>query len=1157
MRIEKALTKTEETVTAVEYLYQQYQDVTAKTDSLHNLSKQLMKQQKVLKDKKASIKERLHCFKLYRTLSNNVNQYSVNVNSDIFMETLNQIDECMNYTQSHPNFKESKAYHIKFENILSQALQFIKKHFDNIIVNTTGQVTDPDTKTNLLTSTKDDATEGESSFSVYYGKNLANWQLGDNPLTELTEEQVDLLYHVKDVVEEYKVNETLTSSMPLINTSHDYIKWMVGVEKQMKEENLREYSSFFNKLQKQSLNCQDVLKKTEETVTAVEYLYQQYQDVTAKTDSLHNLSKQLMKQQKVLKDKKASIKERLHCFKLYRTLSNNVNQYSVNVNSDIFMETLNQIDEFDMERSGTKENLQETSEELHQRKVQKNLANWQLGDNPLTELTEEQVDLLYHVKDVVEDYYYGGKKTEDVVEEYKVNETLTSSMPLINTSHDYIKWMVGVEKQMKEENLREYSSFFNKLQKQSLNCQDVLKKTEETVTAVEYLYQQYQDVTAKTDSLHNLSKQLMKQQKVLKDKKASIKERLHCFKLYRTLSNNVNQYSNQRLITSNLKIFCLKHFSLLKKHFDNIIVNTTGQVTDPDTKTNLLTSTKDDATEGESSFSVYYGKFCTAAIKVRPIIKHVEDKVEKHNNYQQLISVCQQTYFSFRSPVMTDAVIKALIDLKNKHKGDHSILFRSAGLFIMQVCQDESNCFNYFFSNQSVQLDEYFGVLCQNLYDMLRPHLIGIYHLEVLTELCGILRSEMLNDQIQTNETLTRFKEVILQLLEDIEERLVYRTHVFFHNDLRSYQPSPGDLAYPEKLQHMENIAEELENHRKLSMDSEEVARINGDHMSQFRSYTGNSPADLHGMWYPTVKRTLVCLSRLYCCLDREIFQGLAQEALSICVETIAKAEILISARKTPMDGRLFQIKHLLILREQIAPFQVDFTIKEVALDFSNIKAAAIGLINNRHKLFTFSNNNAFLEFLLEGTPTVKEYLIDSRKDIDKQLKAACEAFISNTTTLIISPILEWIRKAENFLQSDNSPEQLLYNQDFAKAVFVAKIITHSRKNIKAKIPKLQQCMQLYLANRETEFILFRPIKINIMNAFMQIENILDQAKYSQEDETIISCPTAEQVNILISSVSLSIEQDSQIDVGTKITLNKPENVQTQKDEYTSDVSTS
>jgi hypothetical protein len=59
-----------------------------------------------------------------------------------------------------------------------------------------------------------------------------------------------------------------------------------------------------------------------------------------------------------------------------------------------------------------------------------------------------------------------------------------------------------------------------------------------------------------------------------------------------------------------------------------------------------------------------------------------------------------------------------------------------------------------------------------------------------------------------------------------------------------------------------------------------------------------DSPADLHGMWYPTVKRTLVILSRLYFCLDRETFQGLAQEALLICIQTVEQAANLISSKK-------------------------------------------------------------------------------------------------------------------------------------------------------------------------------------------------------------------------------------------------------------------
>lgn len=40
-------------------------------------------------------------------------------------------------------------------------------------------------------------------------------------------------------------------------------------------------------------------------------------------------------------------------------------------------------------------------------------------------------------------------------------------------------------------------------------------------------------------------------------------------------------------------------------------------------------------------------------------------------------------------------------------------------------------------------------------------------------------------------------------MLEDVQERLVYRASVYVRTDILSYQPAPGDLAYPEKLEMM------------------------------------------------------------------------------------------------------------------------------------------------------------------------------------------------------------------------------------------------------------------------------------------------------------------------------------------------------------------
>lgn len=133
--------------------------------------------------------------------------------------------------------------------------------------------------------------------------------------------------------------------------------------------------------------------------------------------------------------------------------------------------------------------------------------------------------------------------------------------------------------------------------------------------------------------------------------------------------------------------------------------------------------------------------------------------------------------------------------------------------------------------------------LCQLLYDTLRPLIIHIHHLETLSELTGILKSEMLGHHCATHPPQLRsFEKIISQLLQDVKERLVYRAYIYIRTDILGYTPAPGDLAYPEKLEMMESIAESLQQQPSLeghqrqnstssltSTTSLEVAQINGN----------------------------------------------------------------------------------------------------------------------------------------------------------------------------------------------------------------------------------------------------------------------------------------------------------------------------------------
>ena len=124
-------------------------------------------------------------------------------------------------------------------------------------------------------------------------------------------------------------------------------------------------------------------------------------------------------------------------------------------------------------------------------------------------------------------------------------------------------------------------------------------------------------------------------------------------------------------------------------------------------------------------------------------------------------------------------------------------------------------------------------------------------------------------------------------MLEDVQERLVYRTHIYIREEILNYNPSPGDLSYPEKLEIMEKIAMEQELRQQqsqmkrsestssgelsLSMSmTSETGSLSGENSNNtsLRSSTRLSPQDQHGMWYPTLRRTLICLSKLYRCVD-------------------------------------------------------------------------------------------------------------------------------------------------------------------------------------------------------------------------------------------------------------------------------------------------
>ncbi|XP_026543001.1 conserved oligomeric Golgi complex subunit 3 [Notechis scutatus] len=724
----------------------------------------------------------------------------------------------------------------------------------------------------------------------------------------------------------------------------------------------------------------------------------------------------------------------------------------------------------------------------------------------------------------------------------------------IETAQQFFSWFDQLHTQMDQDEETKYRLARAAYAGFEEQCDAILNDVNCALQHLKSLQEQYLFVSTKTGTLHEACEQLLKEQSELVDLAENIHQKLSYFIELENINTKLNSptlsVSSESFIPMLNKLDdCIAYVSshpnfrdcavylakcnqclskavhLMKAYTVNTLQNLTNQLMKRDP---LLAPNSDNA------FTLFYVKFRAAAPKVRTLFEQIEQRSEKMPEYRQLLSEIHHCYLNQREHLLGPSITSMVTELTNRNNRDHCALVRSGCAFMGHVCQDEHQLFDEFFTKPTPKLDELLEKLCLSLYDVFRPLIIHVIHLETLSELCGILKNEMLEDHVQNNmKQLGAFAAGVKQMLEDVQERLVYRTHIYIQTDILGYKPAPGDLAYPAKLEMMEQIAQSLKEEEKRSHaeasstaakqeDPDSCSEVKLDTLGPCspRAHNSVSPADLHGMWYPTVRRTLVCLSKLYRCIDGTVFQGLSQEALSACIQSLLAAAESIAKSKTQIDGQLFLIKHLLILREQIAPFHSEFTIKEISLDLKKTRAAAFKILNPMTvpHFFRLSSNNAIVQFLLEGTPEIREHYIDSKKDVDRHLKLACEQFIQQQTQQLVEPLQEFLSKvsALTAVASQRGPKYNLSQQPWAQPVKINDLVSSTYKRIKTKLPSTLQSMSLYLSNKDTEFILFKPVRNNIQQVFQKLHAVLKE-EFSNEDLQIIACPSMEQVNLLLS----------------------------------------
>ncbi|KAF4131568.1 Sec34-like family [Phytophthora infestans] len=351
------------------------------------------------------------------------------------------------------------------------------------------------------------------------------------------------------------------------------------------------------------------------------------------------------------------------------------------------------------------------------------------------------------------------------------------------------------------------------------------------------------------------------------------------------------------------------------------------------------------------------------------------------------------------------------------------------------------------------------------LYNTVRPQFIAQKDLEVLCEVIQVLRSEVIEAAITPRAALVGYAEPVMhRMIQDAQERLILCMQKYIRDEIKGFAPSPADLDYPAKL-----VAAE------------------------------QAGASLYATWYPSLEHTLMCLSKGYHFVKMEIFEELAQDAIQICTASLKMASADITATQGGLHGSLFLVKHLLTLREQITPFEIQFAQRSKALDFTSSADAMNELLADASTLFRFSGPNGLVGLFARGIPQIQTTTADVKKELEQELKRSCTAFIEIVLQQLAQPLLALMKQVAHVQQSQKATALDFRQCAFTAPSEVGNVLASVSHQLRDSLPEILQTIRLYLRNASTETILFKPVQRNLLDALENLKSLMEQT-YTHEE---------------------------------------------------------
>ena len=691
---------------------------------------------------------------------------------------------------------------------------------------------------------------------------------------------------------------------------------------------------------------------------------------------------------------------------------------------------------------------------------------------------------------------------------------LYDKLQSLRTELDLVKCSVEIEDDLVDAGLDKYQLYLDQLDAATAHLDGLAHNTAATLDQLSKISASFKAVAVQTSTFQTQSEGLLAEQKHNEKIADEVQQNLRYYQPLGTITKRLNAPSAQRLVRgrdfsemlvqldecidymithpeqkeaetyrSRYKLLLTRALTLVRSQFTGAVRETAAEVAKRIADKQLNETTMS---------ALLYAKFRVGAAEMKELGLEIQKRAnpsadedpEKEGEYQSLMNELHVSFAASRGRLIIPLVRQRLTSIAQAPSTSTDLVsFARASIsYVRGICLDEFELWGEWFHGQR-GLYDFLEAVCEPLYDYLRPRIIHESKLAKLCQLCSLLQTRYMYDPEEETDkpdpTQLDFAILIQPVLEDAQTRLVFRAQAILRDEIENFKPKPDDVDYPLRtgisLKSKESQTP-TSGRRRSSMPKEpQVVDQDIDSADESEAaWTIRDSSAAMANCYPTLRKAIKLLSRIYRLVNSSVFDDLAHNIVHQTTLSLHTAAAQISSSTSTADGQLFLLRHLLLLKSQIVAFDIEFVTPDISFDFSNLTSTFYelrsrgGLFNPRN-LMRLAGGGLF--------PRVVESMLDAKVELDGRLRTVINDFTAGCAATMT--------------------KSLPMNTKPAATDAAGKAVIATRKAIERGAPALRQKLDEYLDDPRTKETLVAAVQDQVVQIY---EGFFDE--YTSRDST-------------------------------------------------------